>query len=116
MPLKFEGKKILFVNDDADFIEARTEFLTNQGATVVSALTPKEAYDQLKESKFDLIFLDINFDTRDQKNVDGLVALPEMVKHGAPVIMLSGNADKYAAQAAHLGAAASVKLSDGALA
>jgi len=55
MPLKFEGKKILFVNDDAAFIKVRTEFLSNAGATVVSALTPKEAYDRLKESKFDLI-------------------------------------------------------------
>lgn len=52
--------KILLLEDDANLNETVTEFLEEEGHTVVSVYTGHEAQDKLYESKFDLLLLDVN--------------------------------------------------------
>jgi len=52
-------KKILFVDDDSDFLEATQLMLMDEGYDVVPATNGEEAVTKYKEIKPDIVFLDI---------------------------------------------------------
>ena len=52
-------KKILFVDDDLDFLEATQLMLMDEGYDVVPATNGEQAVEKYKEIKPDIVFLDI---------------------------------------------------------
>jgi len=52
--------KILLLEDDANLNETVSEFLEEQGYTIVSTYDGYEAQEKLYESKYDLLLLDVN--------------------------------------------------------
>lgn len=52
-------KKILFVDDDTDFLEATQLMLMDVGYNVIPAKNGEEAVEKYKEIKPDIVFLDI---------------------------------------------------------
>ena len=52
-------KKILFVDDDSDFLESTQLMLMDEGYDVVPATNGEEAVAKYKEIKPDIVFLDI---------------------------------------------------------
>jgi len=52
--------KILLLEDDANLNETVTEFLEEEGHSVISVYTGHEAQEKLYESKYDLLLLDVN--------------------------------------------------------
>ncbi|MHC4982969.1 MAG: response regulator [Planctomycetota bacterium] len=57
------AKRILIVDDDADFREATELVLAGAGYEVSEAADAKEAEEKLRSEKIDLILLDIIMDT-----------------------------------------------------
>lgn len=53
------NKSILVADDDQDIINYYKEVLENKGYNVVTANTGKEALEEYKKNKFDVIFLDM---------------------------------------------------------
>ena len=78
--------KILLLEDDANLNETVTEFLEEQGHSVVSVYDGNEAQEKLYESKYDLLLLDINV-----PGIDGLKLLKESRDNGvvAPAIFIT---------------------------
>ena len=56
-------KKILVIDDDADFVDAVTAILKSAMYEVVTALSPKEGKEKLISEKPNLILLDIMMDS-----------------------------------------------------
>ena len=52
-------KKILFVDDDREFVDLISSIIKSEGHTVEVAFSGKEALDKFKELEFDLLILDI---------------------------------------------------------
>jgi DNA-binding response OmpR family regulator len=52
--------KILLLEDDANLNETVSEFLEEQGYTIISTYDGYEAQEKLYESKYDLLLLDVN--------------------------------------------------------
>jgi len=78
--------KILLLEDDANLNETVTEFLEDQGHTVVSVYDGYEAQEKIYESKYDLLLLDINV-----PGINGLDLLKESRKEGivSPAIYIT---------------------------
>ena len=58
--------RILIVDDDPDITEAMKVVLENRGYTVNSAKDGKEGMVQIKQSRPDLVILDVMMDTLDE--------------------------------------------------
>lgn len=52
-------KRILFVDDEAEFVQPQIVALRESGYDVVYVSTPQEAIEQLTKQQFDLILLDV---------------------------------------------------------
>jgi CheY-like chemotaxis protein len=57
------AKRILIVDDDADFRDATEAILTSAGYDVIHAATGREAEEKLKSEHVDLILLDVMMET-----------------------------------------------------
>ncbi|MBU2497832.1 MAG: response regulator [Proteobacteria bacterium] len=82
--------KVLLVDDEAPFVETMTKRLTKRDLQITSALSGKEALEQLKrDSTTEIVILDVKM-----PGMDGIETLKE-IKRRYPlteVIMLTGHA------------------------
>ena len=82
--------KILFADNDSDFLATRREFLEREGYTVVAATSPNDARDKLASENPDLATLDIRLvNDDDEKNNSGL-ELAKEISRSVPVLLLTG--------------------------
>lgn len=83
-------KKVLIIDDDADFVESIENLLEARGYEVVSASNGKEGVETAKKEKPNLIILDVMMTTKDEGfNVARQLSETEGVK-GTPVVMVTG--------------------------
>ncbi|MEJ5258818.1 MAG: response regulator [Anaerohalosphaeraceae bacterium] len=84
------AKKVLIIDDDADFVESIENLLEARGYEVVSASNGKEGVEAAKKEKPNLIILDVMMTTKDEGfNVARQLNELEGVK-GTPVVMVTG--------------------------
>ncbi len=88
-------KKILFVDDDPNFLEATSTVLESFGYKVIKAMNPGECFDELEKGLPDLVILDVmmvrldsGFDCCRKLKTD------EKTKH-IPILMLTAIDKKY---------------------
>jgi CheY-like chemotaxis protein len=91
-------KRILVVDDDPDFVETTRLVLESAGYEVVSAGDGDEGLRQVRQTKPDLVILDVIMKTV----LDGLNMSQEMAKdpaqYGIPILMVTSIANNdYAA-------------------
>ncbi len=80
---------LLFVDNDRDFLETRSEFLEQAGYQVFAAASPEEARGVLARDEIDLAILDIRLrDDDDEKDTSGLTLAKEL-ERTLPKIMLT---------------------------
>jgi DNA-binding NtrC family response regulator len=94
--------KVLFVDDETDFLETLMKRMKKRGVDVVRAASGEEALELLDESKPDVVVLDVKM-----PGMGGIEALREIKKHSplVEVIMLTGHANvEVAIQGMELGA------------
>lgn len=86
--------RILIIDDDPDITEAMTVVLENKGYEVRSAADGSEGMDRIKESRPDLIILDVMMRTRQE----GFEFARELKGAGEykdiPILMLTAVKDK----------------------
>lgn len=83
-------KKVLFIDDDVDFLQAQSTFLTARGYQVLTAASTDEAMAVLAKETPDLIFLDLMIE-----NYDTGFRLSHRIRNDerfktVPIVMLSG--------------------------
>ncbi len=84
------GTKILFADNDQDFLETRREFLEKAGYVVIPALSPTDARLKLKEANPDLTILDIRLVNDDDEKDNSGVELAKEISRSVPVLLLTG--------------------------
>ncbi len=85
-----KNKKILFIDDDVDFLQAQSTFLTGRGYVVLTAASADEAMKVLAANTPDFIFLDLMME-----NYDSGFRLSHKIRSDerfqkTPLVMLSG--------------------------
>ena len=92
--MKPRNKKILMVDDDLDFVEAISSFLTEKGYTVLKAYNGKEGLQLAKMELHDLIIMDIKMTER----TEGLFVVQEIRRipelKSVPIFVLSSLYDR----------------------
>jgi CheY-like chemotaxis protein len=84
------AKKVLIIDDDADFVESIVNLLEARGYEVSSASNGAEGVETAKAEKPNLIILDVMMTTKDEGfNVARKLNEIEGVK-GTPVVMVTG--------------------------
>ena len=82
--------KILFADNSIDFVNARKEFLENEGYDVIVATNPSDARRILEQEKIDVAILDVRLlRDHDEKDISGLILAKEVAPH-VPKILLTG--------------------------
>jgi DNA-binding NtrC family response regulator len=84
------GTKILFADNDQDFLETRREFLEKAGYTVIPAFSPIEARKKLEEENPDLAILDIRLINDDDEKDNTGLELAKELNRSMPVLLLTG--------------------------
>jgi two-component system response regulator MprA len=82
--------KILFVDDDRDFLMAQTAFFTGKGYTVVTLDRVDGALERITEEKPDAIVLDLMMEHYDSGFMLGRRIRQEPAMAKTPIILLSG--------------------------
>jgi CheY-like chemotaxis protein len=92
--------KILFADNDTDFLETRSEFLEKDGYEVIQASSPRGVLDILEHHDVNLAVLDIRMlNDDDEKDISGL-EVAKTIGRFIPIIMLTGYSGvEYARQA-----------------
>jgi DNA-binding response OmpR family regulator len=81
---------VLFVDNDQDFLNTRTEFLENAGYRVIKAASLDQARKFLSDALVHLAILDIRIvDDDDEKDISGLVLAKEPAYSLIPKIILT---------------------------
>lgn len=84
------AKKVLIIDDDADFVESIVNLLEARGYQVASASNGKEGVEKAQQDVPNLIILDVMMTTKDEGfNVARQLQQLDKVK-GTPVIMVTG--------------------------
>jgi DNA-binding response OmpR family regulator len=87
---------ILFADNDADFLNTRTEFLEKAGYRVLKAHTLEQARQQLSEAHVHVAILDVRMeDDDDPQDISGLVLAKDPTYRVVPKIILTGRAHEY---------------------
>ncbi|OGJ90207.1 MAG: hypothetical protein A2487_07460 [Candidatus Raymondbacteria bacterium RifOxyC12_full_50_8] len=84
------AKKILLVDDDADFVEATATLLEAKGYATVSAGNGEEGYQKAKTEKPDLILLDVMMATDSEGFETARKLKDDAATKAIPVIMITG--------------------------
>lgn len=84
------AKKVLLVDDEADFLEVMGERIRSWGYDCICASNGKEAVDAVADKKPDMIILDYIM-----PSMDGVATLREIRKidKGLPAVMLTAHPD-----------------------
>jgi CheY-like chemotaxis protein len=81
---------ILFVDNDLDFLETRSEFLREEGYRVIPAKDPESARRWLEKGGIDLAIIDIRLeDDDDERDTSGLTLAKEAPRSMPKVILTS---------------------------
>lgn len=84
------AKKVLIIDDDADFVESIVNLLEARGYSVASAANGQEGVEKAKADVPNLIILDVMMTTKDEGfNVARQLNEIEGIK-GTPVVMVTG--------------------------
>jgi CheY-like chemotaxis protein len=84
------AKKILVVDNDADFVEAMTTLLETHGYTVVSANDGEAGFDLAKKVKPDVVMLDVMM-RHVSEGLDVAVKLrDDKATRNIPVVLITG--------------------------
>ncbi|MCB0290339.1 MAG: response regulator, partial [Calditrichaeota bacterium] len=78
--------KILWVDDEVEFLQPHILFLKDKGYDVETATNAEDGLDLIRQHNFDLVLLDEMMPGK-----DGLTALTEIkqIRPGLPVIMIT---------------------------
>lgn len=83
--------RILFADNDLDFLKTRAEFLQKQGYDVLRAHTAAEAEQSLRDDWVHLAILDIRLvNDDDERDASGLILAKNKTYRAVPKIMLTG--------------------------
>ncbi len=94
MPDKLEDVRLLFVDDDIDFLTSASRVLARRGIVVTEAHNGPEALELLKNGLFEVVVLD-----QKMPRLDGVEVFHQIHKHypDLPVIILTGHGTVSAA-------------------
>ena len=84
--------QILWVDDEIDLLKPHILFLKKKGYTLTTCTNGTDAIDFVKESNFDIIFLDENM-----PGINGLETLAEIkqIRSNLPVVMITKSEEEY---------------------
>lgn len=102
------SRRILFLDDDEDILEAADLILTRRGMALTKERDPAAAAARLERERFDLILLDLNFRRGETSGEAGLAFLATHLERdpAATVVIVTGHSGVSIAVAAmRLGAA-----------
>ncbi|WP_031238454.1 response regulator [Asticcacaulis sp. AC466] len=97
----------LFLDDDADILDAAELVLTRHGMRLLKAQSPEAAREKLAANAVDVLLLDLNYRRGDTSGDAGLSFLDEQMKRdaGLPVVVVTGHSGmNIAIQAMRMGA------------
>ena len=101
-----KSPKILFVDDDRDFLAAQTAFFAGHGYEVVTLDRVEGALERISQERPDVIVLDLMMEHYDSGFLLGRRIRQDPAMRDIPILMLSGVASatghKFAAEAAAL--------------
>ncbi|CAL4866396.1 hypothetical protein MMA231_00636 [Asticcacaulis sp. MM231] len=83
----------LFLDDDADILDAAGLVLTRHGMTLIKAQSPEEAREKLAATPVDILLLDLNYRRGDTSGEAGLNFLAEQMRltPALPVVVVTGH-------------------------
>ncbi|HEY47625.1 MAG: hypothetical protein AMJ88_09230 [Anaerolineae bacterium SM23_ 63] len=91
-----EGKKLLIIDDDPDFVEGILSILENAGYEVETAYNPKDGFAALESKRYDLLLLDIMMG----RGAEGIMIARKMRKdpklREIPVLIITGIREQIA--------------------
>lgn len=91
-----EGKKLLMIDDDPDFVEGILSILTNAGYEVDVAYNPTDGFEALETKTYDLLLLDIMMG----RGAEGVMIARKMRKdpklRKLPVLIITGIREQIA--------------------
>lgn len=98
-----EKHKILLIDDNPEYLELTSFYLKNQGYTVGTATSGKEALSKIKKDKPAIVFLDLQM-----PKPDGLELLKKIkrIDPKLPVIIVSAYGDREKEEQAKMAGAA----------
>ena len=82
--------KILFADNDRDFLETRGEFLKREGYDVISAFSPIEAREKVEQENPDLAIVDIRLVNDDDDKDNSGLELATEINRSVPVLLHTG--------------------------
>ena len=85
-----KSPKILFVDDDRDFLAAQTAFFGGRGYEVVTVDRVEGALEKISQESPDVIVLDLMMEHYDSGFVLGRKIRQDSAMRNVPIIMLSG--------------------------
>jgi len=85
-----KSPKILFVDDDRDFLAAQTAFFGGRGYEVVTVDRVEGALEKISQEQPDVIVLDLMMEHYDSGFVLGRKIRQDPAMGNVPIIMLSG--------------------------
>jgi DNA-binding NtrC family response regulator len=97
----------LFLDDDADILDAAEMVLHRHGFSLIKAQTPEEAREKLAATPVDILLLDLNYRRGDTSGEAGLSFLTEQMTltPALPVVVVTGHSGmSIAIQAMRMGA------------
>ena len=99
--------RVLFVDDDADVLQAANLLLGRHSICMSQARSPAEAWSALAAEPIDVVLLDLNFTRGTTSGEDGLRLLAEIKSHDpdAVVVVVTGHSGVNVAVAAMQGGA-----------
>lgn len=86
-----KNKRLLTIEDDADIRDIITDFLTDEGYTIIGAGKGAEALHLLKTQSFNLIILDMGLPDMTGNDVLKAIPLQAPAAQNLPVIVVTAN-------------------------